>query len=453
MRKEVIMIKLNTINAGFSPADFENVRPKAEAAYKTLMTRSGKGAEMLGWLNLPNEYDTHEFERIKKAANKIKENSEVLVAIGIGGSYLGARAGIEFSFGQFANQLAAKRDAVEVYFAGNNISSTYIQNIFDIIGNRDFSLNVISKSGTTTEPAVAFRLFKEKLEAKYGKAEAKNRIFCTTDANKGALHDLAIAEGYERFVVPDATGGRFSCLTAVGLLPMAAAGMDIDKIMKGCADACDKYNNDDFETNDVMRYAAIRYLMYNNKKAFEILASYEPNLVMFGEWYKQLMAESEGKEHKGLFPTSANFSTDLHSIGQFIQDGSRNLFETVIWVDKAQIDLTVPNDPENVDGLNFASGKTMHYMNNQAMRGTLLAHVDGGCPNLILNLDELNDYTFGEMVYFFWKSLAVSAYMIDVNPFDQPGVEAYKKNMFALLGKPGFEDMKEKLESRLEKLE
>ena len=447
------MIKLNTKNSGFSDSDLESVKDQTLKAYKTLMDRSGKGSEMLGWLNLANEYDKDEFARIKTAAKKIQDTSEVLVCIGIGGSYLGARAGIEFSFGQFANQLANQRGAVEVYFAGSNISSSYIQNIFDIIGDRDFSVNVISKSGTTTEPGVAFRLFREKLEEKYGKDAAKDRIYCTTDGNKGAMHDMAIAEGFERFVVPDATGGRFSCLTAVGLLPMAAAGMNIDNIMKGLADATKKYDNDDFASNDIMQYAALRYLMYKNGKAIEILANYEPSLMMFGEWFKQLMAESEGKEHKGLFPTAANFSTDLHSIGQFIQDGTRNLFETVIWVDKPQAQLEIPNDPENVDGLNFTSGMKMQDVNKQAMRGTMLAHVDGGCPNIVLNLDELSDYTFAEMVYFFWKSLAVSAYMIDVNPFDQPGVEAYKKNMFALLGKPGFEDMKEDLENRLKEVE
>lgn len=324
------MIKLNSKNSGFGKAELDSVKDETLAAYSTLMDRSGKGNEMLGWLNLANEYDKDEFARIKTAAKKIQDTSEVLVCIGIGGSYLGARAGIEFCFGQFANQLAKNRGGVEVYFAGSNISSSYIQNIFDIIGSRDFCVNVISKSGTTTEPGVAFRLFREKLENKYGKDEAKNRIYCTTDANKGAMHDMAIEEGFERFVVPDATGGRFSCLTAVGLLPMAAAGMDIDKVMEGLSDATEKYNDDNFDTNDVMQYAALRYLMYKNNKSIEILANYEPALLMFGEWYKQLMAESEGKEHKGLFPTSANFSTDLHSIGQFIQDGTRNLFETVI---------------------------------------------------------------------------------------------------------------------------
>ncbi|MGN1015105.1 MAG: glucose-6-phosphate isomerase [Butyricicoccus sp.] len=443
------MIQFNIKNAGVSQAELEKMRPIVSTAYRTLMERSGAGSEMLGWLNLPFEYDTEEFARIKEAAKRIQKQSDVLVSIGIGGSYLGARAGIEFTKGPFANQLAKNGDGVEVYFAGSNISSDYVQNIMDIIGDRDFSVNVISKSGTTTEPAVAFRLFKEKLEEKYGKEGARSRIYATTDANKGALRGLAVAEGYETFVVPDATGGRFSCLTAVGLLPMAAAGMDIDQVMQGCGDACRRYDNPDLMTNDTMLYAAMRFLMLMKGKSIEILANYEPSLTMFGEWYKQLMAESEGKDGKGLFPVSANFSTDLHSIGQFIQDGARTMFETVLWVEQSRHDLTVPHDPENVDGLNFASGRTMQYMNEKAMKGTLLAHVDGGVPNLMITVDQLNDYTFGELVYFFWKSLAISGYMIGVNPFDQPGVEAYKKNMFALLGKPGYEDAKAALESRL----
>lgn len=445
------MIKLNINNSGIRDHELSMVQPMVETAYRTLMERTGAGSEMLGWLNLPFEYDKEEFARIKTAAKRIQEQSEVLVSIGIGGSYLGARAGIEFTKGPFANQLTG--DGVEVYFAGSNISSDYVQNIFDIIGDRDFSVNVISKSGTTTEPAVAFRLFKEKLEAKYGREGAKSRIYATTDAKKGALRGLAVEEGYETFVVPDATGGRFSCLTAVGLLPMAAAGMDIDQVMQGCADACTKYDNPDLMTNDAMLYAAMRFIMLMKGKSVEILANYEPSLTMFGEWYKQLMAESEGKDGKGLFPVSANFSTDLHSIGQFIQDGSRTMFETVLWVEQSRHDLTVPNDPANVDGLNFAAGRTMQYMNEKAMKGTLLAHVDGGVPNLILTVDRLCDYTFGELVYFFWKSLAISGYMIGVNPFDQPGVEAYKKNMFALLGKPGYEDAKEALEARLSVLD
>lgn len=444
-------IKLNYKNAGIREKELDYIRPLAEAACRQLTERTGAGSEMLGWHDLPDTYDREEFARIKEAAKRICQQSEVLVAIGIGGSYLGARAGLEFIKGPFGNQLGQK-DSVEVYFAGSNISSDYIQNILDIIGDRDFSVNVISKSGTTTEPAVAFRIFKEKLEQKYGKEGAKSRIYATTDAHKGALRGLAEKEGYETFIVPDNIGGRFSCLSAVGLLPMAAGGMDIDQVMKGCADAMEAYRNPDFMSNDAMLYAALRFLMLMKGKSVEILASYEPSLTMFGEWYKQLMAESEGKENKGLFPVSANFTTDLHSIGQFIQDGTRIMFETVLWVQNARQELKVPHDPANVDGLNFASGISMQEMNEKAMKGTLLAHVDGGVPNLIISIDRLNDYTFGQLVYFFWKSLAVSGYMIGVNPFDQPGVEAYKKNMFALLGKPGFEEAKGALEERLKAL-
>ena len=395
------MITLNTKNAGLRAGELEESKANAQAAFNTLQTKSGAGNDFLGWLDMPLTYDKEEFSRVKKAAEKIKQQSQVLVAIGIGGSYLGARAGIEFSKGQFANSLANKNGNVEVYFVGNNISSTYAAQVMQVIGDRDFSINVISKSGTTTEPAVAFRLFKNMIEEKYGKDAARERIYATTDANKGALHDLAIEEGYERFVVPDDIGGRFSCLTAVGLLPMAAAGMDIDAVMEGCAEAYKRYSTESFENNDAMKYAALRNIMLSKGKTTEIYANYEPSLTMFGEWLKQLMAESEGKDQKGIFPVSANFSTDLHSIGQYIQDGMRNLFETVIWVENANTELTVPNDEANVDGLNFASGKTMQFMNNQAMRGTLLAHVDGGVPNIVLNIDKACDKTFGELCYFF----------------------------------------------------
>ena len=442
-------IQFNYQNAGLRAHELEYARPLAEAAFCAVEDRCGPGHEMLGWLDLPRDYDAEEFARIKAAAQRIQAQSEVLVAIGIGGSYLGARAGLEFVKGPFGNQLREK--GVEVYFAGNNLSSDYVQSIFDIIGDRDFSVNVISKSGTTTEPAVAFRLFKEKLEAKYGKEGARSRIYATTDKARGALRGLAVTEGYETFVVPDDIGGRFSCLSAVGLLPMAAGGMNIDQVMRGCLSACSAYHNPNFMQNDAMLYAALRYLMLMKGKQVEILASYEPALTMFGEWYKQLMDESEGKDGKGLFPVSASFTTDLHSIGQFIQDGSRILFETVLWVEEAQRELLVPHDPANVDGLEFAAGLSMRDINEKAMKGTLLAHVDGGAPNLVVTLNRLSDYTFGELVYFFWKSLAISGYMIGVNPFDQPGVEAYKKNMFALLGKPGYEDMKSALEARLGK--
>ena len=442
-------IQFNYANAGLRGHELGFLKPLADAAMKTLTERSGAGHEMLGWHDLPDTYDREEFARIKTAAKKIQAQSKVLVTIGIGGSYLGARAALEFVRGPFGNQLGK---GVEVYFAGINLSSDYLQNIFDIIGERDFSVNVISKSGTTTEPAVAFRFFKAKLEEKYGKAGAKERIYVTTDAHKGALRGLAVEEGYETFVVPDNIGGRFSCLSAVGLLPMAAGGVDIDRVMQGCADACEKYRNPDLMSNDAMLYASLRYLMLMKGKRVEILASYEPSLTMFGEWYKQLMAESEGKDNKGVFPVSANFTTDLHSIGQFIQDGSRTLFETVLWVRNARQELYVPEDSTNVDGLNFAAGLSMREMNEKAMKGTMLAHVDGGTPNLLLTIDKLDDYGFGELVYFFWKSLALSGYMIGVNPFDQPGVEAYKKNMFALLGKPGYEDAKAALEERLKAL-
>ncbi len=445
-------ISLNIKNAGLRDHELEQTKFLVDAAYATLMSKQGAGNDFLGWMDMDAtnaEYAPGEFARIKAAAKKIQQQSQVLIAIGIGGSYLGARAGLEFTKGSFYNQLVDQENGVEVYFAGNNISSAYVHYLMQIIGDRDFSVNVISKSGTTTEPAVAFRIFKEKLEAKYGKEGAKDRIYATTDAKKGALRNMAVEEGYETFVVPDTTGGRFSCLTAVGLLPMAAGGMDIDAVMAGYRAARDKYDNPDLYSNDTMIYAAARFIMQMKGKSVEILSNYEPALTQFGEWYKQLMAESEGKDWKGLFPVTANFSTDLHSIGQFIQDGSRTMFETILWVEKSNHDIAVPNDPANVDGLNFASGKTMQYMNEKAMNGTLLAHVDGGVPNIIITLDELNDFTFGELVFFFWKSLGISAYMLGVNPFNQPGVESYKKNMFALLGKPGYEDMKEDLEKRL----
>lgn len=445
-------IRLNIQNAGLRDHELEYVRPLAETAFCTLAERSGQGREMLGWLDLPHTYDRAEFDRIKAAAKRIQAQSQVLVAIGIGGSYLGARAGLEFIKGPFGNQLR-QGNGVEVYFAGSNLSSSYMADILEIIGDRDFSINVISKSGTTTEPAAAFRIFKAKLVERYGRDGARERIYATTDKAKGALRSMAEEEGYETFVVPDNIGGRFSCLSAVGLLPMAAGGMDIDRVMEGCRDACERYKNPNFLQNDAMLYAALRFLMLMKGKKVEILASYEPALTMFGEWYKQLMAESEGKDGKGLFPMSASFTTDLHSIGQFIQDGSRVMFETILWVEKARRELLVPGDPANADGLNFAAGMSLQTMNEKAMKGTLLAHVDGGAPNLVITVGQLDDYTFGELVYFFWKSLAVSGYMIGVNPFDQPGVEAYKKNMFALLGKPGYDQERSVLESRVGTLE
>ncbi len=443
-------IKLNIKNTDLREQEMSMVQPLVQNAYEQLTERRGAGHEMLGWLELPRTYDKKEFGRIKDAAERIQKQSQVLVVIGIGGSYLGARAGLEFVGGPFANLL---RKCVEVYFAGTSLSADYLSNILQLIDGRDFSVNVISKSGTTTEPAVAFRIFRQKLEERYGKEGAKKRIYATTDAHKGALHNMAVKEGYETFVVPDNIGGRFSCLSAVGLLPMAAGGMNIDQVMQGCADACTEYENPDFLKNNTMLYAALRFLMLMKGRQVEILASYEPALIQFGEWYKQLMAESEGKDGKGLFPVTASFTTDLHSIGQFIQDGARIMFETVLWVQRSKNEVIVPHNSENADGLNFAAGLTLQQMNEKAMNGTLLAHVDGGVPNLIITIDQLTDYTFGELVYFFWKSLAISGYMIGINPFDQPGVEEYKRNMFALLGKPGYEAMENMLKNRLHGLE
>ena len=452
------MINLNIKNSGISNNSLRLVKDNAIKAFNTLMEKTGKGNEMLGWLDLPINYDRQEFERIKQVSKKIQSNSDVLVVIGIGGSYLGARAGIEFCQGQLGSLSSNKKNGgIPVLFAGNSISSQALKDVIEFIKDRDFSINVISKSGTTTEPAIAFRILKNLLVSKYGKEIAKNRIFATTDANKGALHELSNKEGYEQFVVPDSTGGRFSVLTAVGLLPMCVAGLDIDLVMQGAKKSYESYNNADLFNNDTIKYAACRYLYYNalkydDKKTTEILANYEPSLVMFGEWFKQLYAESEGKEGNGIFPAGASFSTDLHSIGQFIQDGTRNLFETVLWVENSNVEIKVPYDAENIDGLNFASDKSMHYINKKAMQGTMIAHVEGGCPNLLITIDRLDEFNFGELVYFFWKSLAISAYMLHVNPFDQPGVEAYKKNMFALLGKPGYENEKTKLEERLQNL-
>ena len=358
------------------------------------------------------------------------------------------RAALEFVNGVNFNKKVHK-GIPEVYFVGNSISSDYLSDIIEILGDRDFSINVISKSGTTTEPAIAFRIFKKIIEDKYGKEGAKERIFATTDKARGALKSMCNTEGYETFVIPDDVGGRFSVLTPVGLLPMAAAGIDIDAVMQGASDAVATYKNDDLENNDCLKYAATRQILGRKGKAIEILANYEPSLTMFGEWYKQLYAESEGKDGKGIFPVSANFSTDLHSIGQFIQDGSRNLFETVLWVENAKKNITIETDAENLDGLNFVADKTIQYVNSKAYAGTFLAHVDGGVPTMVLEVEKTDAYNFGQLVYFFEKALAISGYMLGVNPFDQPGVEAYKKNMFALLGKPGYEDRKAELEERL----
>lgn len=443
-----IKLKLSGIENFVRNEEYAKIQPAVKMASDLLYSGKGAGNDYIGWVDLPNNYDKDEFERIKKAAKKIQSNSEVLIVIGIGGSYLGGRAALEFVNGVNFNKKVHK-GIPEVYFVGNSISSDYLSDIIEILGDRDFSINVISKSGTTTEPAIAFRIFKKIIEDKYGKEGAKERIFATTDKARGALKSMCNTEGYETFVIPDDVGGRFSVLTPVGLLPMAAAGIDIDAVMQGASDAVATYKNDDLENNDCLKYAATRQILGRKGKAIEILANYEPSLTMFGEWYKQLYAESEGKDGKGIFPVSANFSTDLHSIGQFIQDGSRNLFETVLWVENAKKNITIETDAENLDGLNFVADKTIQYVNSKAYAGTFLAHVDGGVPTMVLEVEKTDAYNFGQLVYFFENALAISGYMLGVNPFDQPGVEAYKKNMFALLGKPGYEDRKAELEERL----
>ena len=443
-----ITLKTNGLDPFVREDELSKMKPFADVAVEMLNNGTGAGNDFIGWVDLPVNYDKEEFERIKAAAKKIQSNSEVLVVIGIGGSYLGGRAALDFINGN--NYNAKKHPGLpDIYFVGNSISSDYLSDIIEMIGDRDFSINIISKSGTTTEPAIAFRIFKKLAEDKYGKEGAKERIFATTDRERGALKNLCNKEGYETFVITDDIGGRFSVLTPVGLLLMAAAGIDIDTVMKGAADARADFNNTDLNNNPCLKYAVMRNILMRKGKTVEILANYEPSLTMFGEWYKQLYAESEGKDQKGTFPVSANFSTDLHSIGQFIQDGNRDLFETVLWIKNAKKDITIETDPENVDGLNFVAGKTIQYVNSKAYAGTFLAHVDGGVPTMVIEIDKADAYNFGYIVYFFEKALAISGYLLGVNPFDQPGVEAYKKNMFALLGKPGYEEAKAALESRL----
>ena len=418
------------------------------AAHDMLHNATGAGSDFLGWVDLPVNYDKEEFVRIKAAAEKIKKDSKVLVVLGIGGSYLGARAVIEFIKSNNYNLIA--KDTPEIYFAGNTISSASLAELIKLIGDRDFSVNVISKSGTTTEPAIAFRIFKKLLEDKYGKEEACKRIYATTDKARGALKALADVEGYETFVVPDDVGGRYSVLTAVGLLPIAVAGIDVDALIKGAADAREKYLEKDVFNNDCYKYAAVRNLLYRNGKKFEMLAAYEPSMTMMCEWYKQLFGESEGKDGKGIFPTSAIFSTDLHSLGQYIQQGERTLFETVVWFNEPKEDVEILFDEANTDALNFVAGKTVSYVNRKAFEGTVLAHTDGGVPNIIIEADRADEYDLGQLIYFFEKACGISGYVLGINPFDQPGVESYKKNMFALLGKPGYEAEKAKLEERLQ---
>ncbi len=430
--------------------EVESMKAITESAKELLLSKKGAGNDYLGWIDLPVDYDKDEFERIKKAAKKIQSDSEVLVVIGIGGSYLGARAAIEFLGHNFFNSVSKEvRKAPEIYFVGNSISSTYLSNLIDVIGDRDFSVNIISKSGTTTEPAIAFRVFKKLLEKKYGKEEAAKRIYATTDKAKGALKNLADAEGYEEFVVPDDVGGRFSVLTAVGLLAIAASGADIDKLMEGAASARKRCIENDFDNNDSMQYAALRNIMLRKGKAIEILCDYEPSLHYTLEWWKQLMGESEGKDNKGLFPASVDLTTDLHSMGQFIQDGSRIMFETVLNVEKAREEITIEAEDEDLDGLNYLAGKTVDFVNKCAMNGTILAHTDGNTPNLMVKIPEQNEFYLGELFYFFEFACGLSGYILGVNPFNQPGVESYKHNMFALLGKPGFEAEGEALRKRL----
>lgn len=426
------------------------IKSQTEAAKNQLVNKTGEGNAFLGWIDLPVDYDKEEFSRIKSAAEKIKSDSEVLVVIGIGGSYLGARATIEFLRHSFYNSVSKEvRKTPEIYYCGNNISSTYMKHLMDAIGDKDFSVNIISKSGTTTEPAIAFRIFKKKLVEKYGKEEAAKRIYATTDKAKGALKDLATAEGYESFVVPDDVGGRYSVLTAVGLLPIAVSGADITKLMEGAASMREYCLNNPYESNDALQYAAVRNILHRKGKSIELLVNYEPALHYVSEWWKQLYGESEGKDQKGIYPASVDFTTDLHSMGQFVQDGSRIMFETVLNLENSPEEIVLEAEDEDLDGLNYLAGKTMDFVNKSAMKGTLLAHIDGGVPNLMVNIPEQNEFFLGELFYFFEFACGVSGYLLGVNPFDQPGVESYKKNMFALLGKPGFEAQREELLKRL----
>lgn len=445
-----LKLNLNNLEGTVTQEQINNLKSMVVAAHETLHSKSGAGSDFLGWVDLPSNYDKEEFNRVKTAASKIQKNSDILIVIGIGGSYLGARAVIEAARGNFFNDLNKEnRKTPQVYFVGNNISSTYISQLLSIIKGKDFSINVISKSGTTTEPAIAFRIFKEVIENRYGKEEAKDRIYITTDRARGALKKLADIEGYETFVIPDDVGGRFSVLTPVGLLPIAVAGIDIEELMSGAEMGRIAYGNEDIDKNISYKYAAVRHLLYERGKTTEILVNYEPALQYFGEWYKQLFGESHGKDGKGIFPSAVNFSTDLHSMGQYIQDGMRNIFETVINVESPVESIEIEYNEEDMDGLNFVAGKTIDFVNKKAMEGTILAHREGGVPNIVLSVPKLDAKSIGELIYFFEMSCAIGGYLIGINPFDQPGVEAYKKNMFALLGKPGYEELKDELLKKL----
>jgi glucose-6-phosphate isomerase len=431
-------------------SEIKMIEKIAENAKEQLLNKTGAGNEFLGWVDLPVDYDKEEFGRIQSAAKKIQHDSEVLLVIGIGGSYLGARAAIEFLRHSFYNSVSKKiRKTPEIYYVGNNISSTYISQLLEVIGDRDFSINMISKSGTTTEPAIAFRVFKKLLIQKYGKEGAAKRIYATTDKERGALKNLATEEGYESFVVPDDVGGRFSVLTAVGLLPIAVSGADITKLMEGAQSMRERCLYNSFATNDSMQYAAVRNILLRKGKSIEILANYEPNLHYVSEWWKQLFGESEGKDQKGIFPAAVDLTTDLHSMGQFIQDGQRTMFETVVNLEKSSHEIIMEEEEVDLDGLNYLAGKSVDFINKSAMKGTRLAHTDGNVPNLIVNFPEQSEFFLGELFYFFEFACGISGYILGVNPFDQPGVESYKKNMFALLGKPGFEKQREELMKRL----
>lgn len=446
-------ISFDYSNARFMVSD-DNLKAMSKRvldAKEVLVSRTGAGNDFLGWLDLPINYDKEEFARIKKAAAKIQSDSEILIVIGIGGSYLGARAAIEALRHSFYNVIPREqRKTPQIFFAGNNISSTYLEHLLEVVGDRDFSINIISKSGTTTEPAIAFRLFKRLLIEKYGEKEAAKRIYATTDKARGALKNLADAEGYETFVVPDDVGGRFSVLTAVGLLPIAVSGADIDKLMEGAAYSRDFCLTQPFEQNYALQYAAIRNILLEKGKTMEILANYTPSVHYIGEWWKQLFGESEGKDGMGLFPTACDFTTDLHSLGQFIQDGTKNHIETVLDVQNPRRKIIMEQEDNDLDGMNYLAGRTVDFINRQAMMGTILAHVDGQIPNLKITIPHMDEYCLGELFYFFEFACGVSGYVLGVNPFNQPGVESYKKNMFALLGKPGYEEQREKLKARME---
>lgn len=434
----------------FGEHELAQMNDLVKVSHQALHEKTGAGNDFLGWIDWPLHYDKEEFSRILKCAEKIRSDSDVLLVIGIGGSYLGARAAIEMLNHSFYNVLPKeKRKSPQILFAGNNISSTYLHDVIDLLDGKDWSINVISKSGTTTEPAIAFRIFRKLLIEKYGEEEARKRIYATTDKKKGALKTFADAEGYETFVIPDDVGGRYSVLTAVGLLPIAASGADVAQIMAGARQAMEDFSHPELEKNIAYQYAAIRNILYNKGKTVELLINYEPGLQYFAEWWKQLFGESEGKDGKGIYPSSANFSTDLHSLGQYIQEGRRDLFETVLHVESPRHELVIEAEANDLDGLNYLAGKTVDFVNKKAFEGTLLAHTDGDVPNLVVKIPKMDEYTFGYLVYFFEKACAMSGYLLGVNPFDQPGVEAYKRNMFALLGKPGFEEKKKELEKRL----